>query len=451
MKGAGEDVLAGLAGEAEVEMEVVDREQAQTEDFLGFHQVAQVGAGEIFAGVALAAFLDRGGVLGERGVFEIEGSAGGEGGAVAGEAGGENAVEHIHTAGDHFEDLRRGAEAHGVARVGFRQEGNGILDGGEHLGFGFADTDTADGVSVESNLHQRAGAFFAEVGVGGALDDSKNERASLGGLGIPPGAAAFRPGEGEVEALVGIGVAAGMRRAFVEKHDDVRAEVALDFHRGLGADEGWGAVEVILETHALGGDFAELREGENLVAAAVRKDRAFPAHEAVEATEPGDEFFARADMEVVGVAEDDLGAQPLEFLRGHRLDRAFVRAGFSIAGVEPRAPFQLDPACAVLHYAQEIFEGLKAYRHPDGKLGLFRPEANAARFNASAERLAMPALPPELFLGAIKALLDKLPPELRDDADAQRLQDMLDEGSVNIVHLMMVLRHLIADLRGHHL
>ena len=60
----------------------------------------------------------------------------------------------------------------------------------------------------------------------------------------------------------------------------------------------------------------------------------------------------------------------------------------------------------MLHYAQEIFEGLKAYRHPDGKLGLFRPEANAARFNASAERLAMPALPEELFLGAIKALLE---------------------------------------------
>ena len=82
------------------------------------------------------------------------------------------------------------------------------------------------------------------------------------------------------------------------------------------------------------------------------------------------------------------------------------QGGWQTPVLGPRAAIALDPAAAVLHYAQEIFEGLKAYRHPDGALGLFRPEANAARFNASAERLAMPALPHELFLGAIKALLE---------------------------------------------
>ena len=80
--------------------------------------------------------------------------------------------------------------------------------------------------------------------------------------------------------------------------------------------------------------------------------------------------------------------------------------GWQTPVLGPREPIALDPAASVLHYAQEIFEGLKAYRHPDGALGLFRPEANAARFNASAERLAMPALPQELFLGAIRALLE---------------------------------------------
>ena len=80
--------------------------------------------------------------------------------------------------------------------------------------------------------------------------------------------------------------------------------------------------------------------------------------------------------------------------------------GWQTPVLGPREAIPLDPAASVLHYAQEIFEGLKAYRHPDGALGLFRPEANAARFNASAERLAMPTLPQELFLGAIKALLE---------------------------------------------
>jgi branched-chain amino acid aminotransferase len=80
--------------------------------------------------------------------------------------------------------------------------------------------------------------------------------------------------------------------------------------------------------------------------------------------------------------------------------------GWQTPTLSPREAIPLDPAASVLHYAQEIFEGLKAYRHPDGRLGLFRPEANAARFNASADRLAMPHLPPALFLGAIAKLLE---------------------------------------------
>src|SRR5688572_33133784 len=78
--------------------------------------------------------------------------------------------------------------------------------------------------------------------------------------------------------------------------------------------------------------------------------------------------------------------------------------GWHSPTVESRKPFQLDPACAVLHYAQEIFEGMKAYRLDDGGVGLFRPEENARRFNVSAERMAMPIMPEELFLSAIEAL-----------------------------------------------
>jgi len=79
--------------------------------------------------------------------------------------------------------------------------------------------------------------------------------------------------------------------------------------------------------------------------------------------------------------------------------------GWHDARIQPRGPIQLDPACAVLHYAQEIFEGLKAYRMPDGGAALFRADANARRFRESAERLAMPPLPDELFLGSIRALV----------------------------------------------
>ena len=81
-------------------------------------------------------------------------------------------------------------------------------------------------------------------------------------------------------------------------------------------------------------------------------------------------------------------------------------AGWHDATLGPRGPIALDPAAAVLHYAQEIFEGLKAYKQADGSLALFRPQANAARFNASARRLAMPELPEETFVEAVRQLVD---------------------------------------------
>ncbi len=80
-------------------------------------------------------------------------------------------------------------------------------------------------------------------------------------------------------------------------------------------------------------------------------------------------------------------------------------AGWSDAELKPYAPISLDPATMVFHYGQEIFEGLKAYRQPDGGVALFRPEANAARFARSAKRLALPELPIELFIESVDALV----------------------------------------------
>jgi branched-chain amino acid aminotransferase len=79
--------------------------------------------------------------------------------------------------------------------------------------------------------------------------------------------------------------------------------------------------------------------------------------------------------------------------------------GWHDAGLVPYGPIQLDPAAAVLHYAQEIFEGLKAYRHADGSIWAFRPEANAERMARSARRLALPELPVEDFIASIELLV----------------------------------------------
>jgi branched-chain amino acid aminotransferase len=81
--------------------------------------------------------------------------------------------------------------------------------------------------------------------------------------------------------------------------------------------------------------------------------------------------------------------------------------GWHDGKLEPYGPFALDPATAVFHYAQELFEGLKAYRQDSGSIVMFRPQANAARFNAGCRRMAMPELPEETFLRALELLVSQ--------------------------------------------
>src|SRR3982751_172680 len=79
--------------------------------------------------------------------------------------------------------------------------------------------------------------------------------------------------------------------------------------------------------------------------------------------------------------------------------------GWHAGRITPYGPLTLDPATAVLHYAQEIFEGMKAYRHEDGSVWAFRPEANAERMVRSSHRLALPVLDPADFVQAVEALV----------------------------------------------
>jgi branched-chain amino acid aminotransferase len=89
---------------------------------------------------------------------------------------------------------------------------------------------------------------------------------------------------------------------------------------------------------------------------------------------------------------------------------ARIAGAWGDVAIVPFADVPLSPAAMVLHYGQAIFEGLKAYRQPDGSVCLFRPADNAARFEQSARRLAMPPLAPQTFLDACDALV-------RADAD----------------------------------
>ena len=94
------------------------------------------------------------------------------------------------------------------------------------------------------------------------------------------------------------------------------------------------------------------------------------------------------------------------FFTDHMVDICWSeKGGWHRPRIQPYGPIEIDPAASVLHYGQEIFEGLKAYRHADGSIWTFRPDANARRMQASAARMALPELPAECFLDSLKALI----------------------------------------------
>ena len=80
--------------------------------------------------------------------------------------------------------------------------------------------------------------------------------------------------------------------------------------------------------------------------------------------------------------------------------------GWHDGRIVPYAPLELDPACTVFHYGQEMFEGLKAYKTKEGKVQLFRPDMNAKRTNNTNQRMCMPQIDEELFVDAVKAVVD---------------------------------------------
>lgn len=119
------------------------------------------------------------------------------------------------------------------------------------------------------------------------------------------------------------------------------------------------------------------------------------------------------DIKTVSLSDAERKALPHDGLGFGDLfsDHMFVQEyspeqGWHDATIQPYQALCLDPATAVLHYAQEIFEGTKAYRRPDGNINLFRPWENMKRFNNSARRMSMPAVDEEDHLQAIVQLIE---------------------------------------------
>lgn len=95
-----------------------------------------------------------------------------------------------------------------------------------------------------------------------------------------------------------------------------------------------------------------------------------------------------------------------KYFTDHMLEADYVNGEWKNSEIKPYQPLSLSPSVAALHYGQAIFEGIKAYKDKKGNASIFRPYDNFRRFNISAERLQMPAVPEEIFIEGMRKLID---------------------------------------------
>ena len=129
------------------------------------------------------------------------------------------------------------------------------------------------------------------------------------------------PAQREAHSALDVLERAGQADAFVELHLNVGAEQALDLHRALGRQLVARPVDMRLEYDAALVELAQLGEAHHLKPAGIGEDRVRPAHEFVQAAEPGDPFRAGRQHQMIGVAEHDVRAERAHLARIHRLDR----------------------------------------------------------------------------------------------------------------------------------
>jgi len=118
------------------------------------------------------------------------------------------------------------------------------------------------------------------------------------------------------------------------------------------------------------------------------------------------------DIKISKVAQSKLSEMNFDnipfgkFFTDHMLEADYINGEWTNISIKPYQSLSLDPALSALHYGQSIFEGIKAYRKESGEVFIFRPEENFIRFNKSAERMCMAAVPESLFLEGMRQLID---------------------------------------------
>ena len=295
----------------------MQRQEAQAEDLVRAHEVADVGARvAIAAGVAATTLLEHMVVMRELRVLHDETARPGHGHAVARDARRVDAVEHVDAALHALDEAVRRADAHEVARLVLRQKRCRVLEHLVHELLRLADREAADRVARQVHRRRLTGAPLTQLLVHTALHDA--EEALIRGRHRL--LAALEPADRALRRFLGIVVVGRIRHALIEGHDDVRTKRHLDFHRDLRREELLRSVDMRTERHAFLRDLAQVAEAEDLEPAAVRQDGAVPVHELVQAAGLADEVHARAQEEMIRIRENDARAEIAQLIRRDALD-----------------------------------------------------------------------------------------------------------------------------------
>lgn len=273
--------------------------------------MADIRAGEGFAGVTIAGLVNGLLVAGEGGVHQVEASLRRKGGVVARQAGRQDTIEDVHAAQDTVDQIFGCADSHQVARLVFRQQRGDHIQHGVHFLFGLAHGESADGDARGVERGDELGGFRPQGRIHPTLHNPEQgliptrlrfERA------LRP---AMRPLHGDFAVLVIVRVG-----ALVKRHDDIRAEVFLNGDGLFGREAMRRAVNVAFEGHAVVINFAGLCEGKNLKAARIREHGLVPLHKLVQAAHVAHQFVAGTQVKVIGVAQHQRGVDLLEMFGG---------------------------------------------------------------------------------------------------------------------------------------
>ncbi len=304
---------AGFADKVEIEREIVLGGYLRGENLSRDEEVTEICLRVVVIDERASARVELGEVVGPLEVAHIHDSVPREQHPVASVAGWHHAVEHIHAPRDAFEQVRRSPHAHQVARAVLRQNRTHEFKHLIHLLRRLPHRKPPDGIALAVKLRGVLDGCPAQVRIDAALDYRKDRlRIAVERLRfVKVLQIALQPALGELQRFLRVLIRRVARTALVERHHYIRSDNALSVNIVLRSESMLRPVDVRAESAAFRRKFAHLREREHLKSAAVGKNRPVPVLELVEAAGLAENLKTRAQVEMVGVAEYNLGLDVL--------------------------------------------------------------------------------------------------------------------------------------------